>query len=200
VGVGRYQLDRTREPAYRPTWKPTTAGIISIICGVVAFPPALIVPFLVGMMFISHYYFPQAVGGGVITILSGVAAIIGGINAIRRKRFHLALTGAVASCVALTLAVFFFRYEGTPYETFIALPIMGIAIIAAVALARNRKLAIFALIALVIVETFVGYYYFIHMWKGYAHRTPFLIYPHIAFSIIGVVPIVLILLSRKEFK
>ena len=181
-------------------WKPITAGIISILFGVVAFPPALFIPFIVGITFYSHFYFPHAVSGGGIVILTGVVAIIGGINAVRRKRFHLALTGSVASCVAFTLAILFMFYNGNIHETFIALPVMGIVIIAAVAIARNRKLAIIALIALVIANSSVGYYFFIYKWIGYDYHIPIRLEPLMALSAIGLIPIVLTLLSRKEFE
>jgi len=84
-------------------WMPLTAGILEIICGVWA----IIVSFalvLVGTIFrtLSVPNVPAFVGPliGVMSIpfaLFGILAIVGGIFALRKKIWGLALAGAIIS-------------------------------------------------------------------------------------------------------
>jgi hypothetical protein len=94
------------------TWKPTVAGILSIIAGVVSV--------LVGAGAIArgelvyrmmwHWRWEVV---GVIALALGVVAIIGGIFAIRRQAWGLALAGAICAlfpphlCVLGILAIVF---------------------------------------------------------------------------------------------
>lgn len=67
------------------TWKPTAAGILSIISGT----------------FIVWYRSSEliSVGSSPIGIILGLIAIAGGIFAIRRKVWGLALAGAICAIV-----------------------------------------------------------------------------------------------------
>jgi len=75
------------------TWKPEAAGVLSIIAGALAIRNG--VEAAIG---ISTSQWPGWLGIGTIDpwlIASGVVAVIGGIYAIRRKIWPLALAGAI---------------------------------------------------------------------------------------------------------
>ena len=67
------------------TWKPTAAGILSIISGT----------------FIVWYRLSELIriGSSLVGIMLGLIAIVGGIFAIRRRVWGLALAGAICSIV-----------------------------------------------------------------------------------------------------
>ena len=100
------------------TWKPKTAGILSIISGA----PGLMVGMLFAMMGITGrirspitqgYLGPRGsmfgggagdynmlIGGGTVLIVLGIVAIIGGIFALRRSRWGVALVGAICALIS----------------------------------------------------------------------------------------------------
>ena len=67
------------------TWKPTAAGILSIISGT----------------FIVWYRLSELIriGSSPVGIILGLIAIVGGIFAIRRRVWGLALAGAICAIV-----------------------------------------------------------------------------------------------------
>ena len=103
------------------TWKPTTAGILSIIGGAVGickgslaivFAPTLSNADLGSMtgkwgmcggghlsMFWDVFNLSSAVimGAGIALVVVSIIALIGGIHAIRRRRWGLALAGSILS-------------------------------------------------------------------------------------------------------
>ena len=77
------------------TWKPTTAGILTIIGGIVGIAFGAIFA-TVGTAFlfgIPGLELMAGIGGGIIAM--GVIALIGGIMALKRKTWGFALTGAI---------------------------------------------------------------------------------------------------------
>lgn len=99
------------------TWKPTTAGILTIISGCLGIGIGAIVATL-GTAFVTFYPFFEsflgdtsimgepfdmlgmggvigAIGAGVIVL--GVIALIGGIFALKRRTWGFALAGAIVS-------------------------------------------------------------------------------------------------------
>ena len=83
------------------TWKPVTAGILSIIAGVVAF--------LIGLrVFRIHEFIGRAARWelwGVMAIILGAVAITGGIFALRRRIWGMALAGAICALFPPHVAV-----------------------------------------------------------------------------------------------
>ena len=106
------------------TWKPTTAGIMNIISGVIGIALGILI--LVFSTFIGNVdlnsliqqyggsmpggtnipslpgNFLSALGSilvvvGPVFLVFGVLALVGGINALSRRRWGLALTGAILS-------------------------------------------------------------------------------------------------------
>lgn len=78
------------------TWKPTTAGILSIVAGVIAILLSL-------RMFRRHEvigYFIRSGRwrvAGIFALIVGVMSIIGGIFALIRKAWGAALAGAITA-------------------------------------------------------------------------------------------------------
>ena len=78
------------------TWMPVTAGILTIIAGVV--------DFLVGLIrgAIGHAGFFSIWGlgvRGVPLIVLGIIAVIGGVFALQRKAWVIALVGAICALI-----------------------------------------------------------------------------------------------------
>ena len=78
------------------TWKPKAAGILCIVAGVISLIPATIVGVFFGLL--------SAVSDGIGLIffaplipllLFGIIQIVGGIYALRRRRWGLALAGSI---------------------------------------------------------------------------------------------------------
>ena len=93
------------------TWKPTTAGILSIIAGAAGIAGGVLIALFGGILGlvsalvgslgeIAVSGFLDGLGGiigviGAAAIGLGIVAIIGGIFALRRRVWGLALTGAI---------------------------------------------------------------------------------------------------------
>ena len=87
--------------AKKETWMPTTAGILDIIAGSCGLICALVFVSLGGIMrFVPNvptYLWPIFTALAVPLALIGILAIIGGIYALRRKTWGLALAGSIAA-------------------------------------------------------------------------------------------------------
>ena len=85
------------------TWKPTTAGILNIISGVVyflCFIGLLIAGVITGAIKDVPYWVPNLLYGLCIpVIILGAVAVIGGIYAIRRRSWGMALAGAISAFI-----------------------------------------------------------------------------------------------------
>ena len=86
------------------TWKPITAGIINIVAGVIAaigFVALLIGGFVTSNPAVFRGNIPPVnvpaicFGLSVPSLIIGVLAILGGVYALQRKRWGLALTGSI---------------------------------------------------------------------------------------------------------
>ena len=78
------------------TWMPTTAGILSIIAGVI--DVFIGIGALCSAQFIHRFMFHWGlVGVGIAALILGIVAIVGGIFALKRRMWSLALTGAIFS-------------------------------------------------------------------------------------------------------
>ena len=85
----------------KQTWKPTTAGILSIVCGAWG----LIIGSVIAVAGGSAawyagvpFFVPRILAViGIPMIMLGVVAIIGGIYAVKRRLWGLALAGAICA-------------------------------------------------------------------------------------------------------
>jgi len=89
------------------TWKPTVAGILDVIAGVFALVGGLVLIVLgsTGGLFLDYFelgifqWVPLAflLAVGVPLLVLGILALVGGIYALRRKVWGLALAGSIAT-------------------------------------------------------------------------------------------------------
>jgi uncharacterized membrane protein HdeD (DUF308 family) len=80
------------------TWKPTAAGILAIIAGALHVILGIIIAAIGGIAFFRL----TAIFAGPFLIL-GIIAIVGGIYALRREIWGLALAGAICAIIPLIL-------------------------------------------------------------------------------------------------
>ncbi len=99
------------------TWKPTTAGILSIIAGVFGLIGALVVGVIGGTI----AGLEDILGLGTLfaaiaipLIIIAIIAIVGGVYALKRRIWGLALAGTIC-------ALFCFWLLGIPAIIFVAL-------------------------------------------------------------------------------
>jgi hypothetical protein len=109
----------------------TTGGILNILAGIIQInngvmlmayflnigmrPYWAVIPFLPGLSFdYRHYLIPAMVGWrpsilffivGLLILVFGILAVIGGISALRRRRFGLSLTGAISALASGLLGI-----------------------------------------------------------------------------------------------
>ena len=86
------------------TWKPTTAGILSIVAGAIGLIVGIVVA-SVGEMVGALTGFLGLGAVGAPLIVFGIVAIVGGIFALRRRIWGLALAGAICALVPPPIAV-----------------------------------------------------------------------------------------------
>jgi hypothetical protein len=83
---GRQEMERT--------WKPTAAGILCIIDGLIC-----VIPFMFVALLILSYGRVVGVGwltfAGALIVIIGTIPIAGGIYALKRRRWGLALAGSI---------------------------------------------------------------------------------------------------------
>ena len=83
------------------TWKPTVAGILCIIAGTINVIFCIVV--VVFGSIIGAFFGFEVVWGwstfAIPLIISGIIAIVGGIYALRRKVWGLALAGSICALI-----------------------------------------------------------------------------------------------------
>jgi hypothetical protein len=80
------------------TWKPTTAGILSIVAGSFAVIGGLVAG-LIGGLIGGFLGLPWTGVFGIPSLIFGIIAIVGGIYALRREVWGLALAGAICALI-----------------------------------------------------------------------------------------------------
>ena len=89
--------------AEKKTWRPTTAGILDIVTGI--FTLISVLGLIIGFVVTSSGEIAQDVPAfvpGIILIIAipyliiGILGLIGGVYALQRKKWGLALTGSIA--------------------------------------------------------------------------------------------------------
>jgi len=84
------------------TWKPTTAGILSIICGTWGVSSGAVIVVLGGSItWMVDVPFAAKILGlvGIPMIVLGTVAIVGGVYALKRRVWGLALAGAICAFI-----------------------------------------------------------------------------------------------------
>ena len=78
------------------TWKPTTAGVLCIIAGSIAVLAGMVVA-LLGLFVGGFFGLPWPGLFGIPSLMFGIVAIVGGIFALKRQVWGLALTGSICA-------------------------------------------------------------------------------------------------------
>ena len=104
------------ETAKEKTWKPVAGGILNIVAGVFSLIGFIIVIISIGVIgspSIWNYSGMDAISAGVVqtvlvivaivTFITGVLPLIGGIYSLQRKRWGLALAGSIAAIIGTTI-------------------------------------------------------------------------------------------------
>jgi len=84
------------------TWKPTAAGILCIIAGIISVIPAIAFALLFARIGVGWL---GAIGVPLIIPIPGIIAIVGGIYALRRRIWGLALAGSICTLVGSVILV-----------------------------------------------------------------------------------------------
>ena len=79
------------------TWKPTAAGVLAIVAGALTILTALALSLLMPIAATHRYTMAPIAAFGVLWLVTGIVAIIGGIFALRRRHWGLALAGAICA-------------------------------------------------------------------------------------------------------
>jgi hypothetical protein len=85
------------------TWKPTTAGILSIIAGALSCSFLSFIYFGIGTLTPNTFEVALGAAIGAPLIILGIIPIIGGIFSLKRRLWGLALAGAICALFPLTL-------------------------------------------------------------------------------------------------
>jgi uncharacterized membrane protein HdeD (DUF308 family) len=93
----------TEEQPAKKTWLSTTAGVLDIIDGCISL--LIVVGLMVAIAFVSDEPDTLAilVPIAVVFAVKAMLAIVGGICALQRRNWGMALVGAIAACVPLSL-------------------------------------------------------------------------------------------------
>lgn len=94
------------------SWKPTTAGVLEIVAGalhlIASAATILVAGGVAGGMYWSHMPrmsigmpLPLIAGVGLPLLIMGVVSILGGISALQRRRWGLALAGGICALVPM---------------------------------------------------------------------------------------------------
>ena len=106
------------------TWKPTVAGVLNVVAGVLGLVGGLVLVIFgsAGGVFLNYFgvgvlqWIPITflLATGIPLLILGILALVGGIYALRRKVWGLALAGSIAT-------VLFSQLLGTLAIIFVAL-------------------------------------------------------------------------------
>ena len=119
-------------------WMPITAGILDIVSG--------LLQLWVALYALRHFIVKGwgIAGFNLLTLIialpcffTGLVAMLGGLYAIRRKKWNIVYLGAIAAIVPLIIpSLFLFGLEGNP--TWWAIVLIGIAAIVLTLLSKKE--------------------------------------------------------------
>ena len=94
------------------TWKPTAAGILCITLGVVCAPFSLLINMIItvvsGEPGGTELPIATIAGCWIIGGIAVITPIVGGIYALRRRRWGLALAGSICALILAIIVGFYF--------------------------------------------------------------------------------------------
>jgi hypothetical protein len=192
----------------RLRWKPVLAGLLCFVC---AGPPiwlSIVIASGTNYYPFLQRYLPYTIVGTCITIAMSILSFIGGYYALRRKHFNRAMTGAIAALAAISIMFFWIGAEQDPshqdifwQQVYIAVPVTGFSMVAIAAAVLTGKKSVYIPLTSVLVAANIGMdYYFFYANIRYHIDNPFItFYPIMLAGLGGLFPVILLVLSRKEF-
>jgi hypothetical protein len=109
------ETNRTNEALtiIKRTWKPITAGILDIVTGAIGMVGGLYLVVLTSLFRVIHeamnldptiltrveQIIANIIALPFVVVFIGIASIIGGVYALQRRIFGLALAGAICACI-----------------------------------------------------------------------------------------------------
>ena len=122
-------------------WLPITAEVLDIAQGVFAILCGVLLSYLYSI-FQERYDIPgEALLSGLLPIIFGVLAVVGGIFAFMRKAWFLAMAGAIIAFL-LILYLFIFWLNDVNYGFYInalRIPVVILSILALFLTIQSRK-------------------------------------------------------------
>lgn len=126
-------------------WMPKVTEILDIICGVysivIGYYAFLLKPsFQIAVIELYghlNWYFTW-LASLILVFIAGVLLIVGGVFAFQRKKWHLALAGAIASSVALSLLAVSIYYNVLHHPALALIVLPGIAAIVLTVLSKKE--------------------------------------------------------------
>lgn len=190
-------------------WKPLIAGLLCFVCagppiwlGIIITSSTNYYPFL-------QRYLPYAIAGTCITIAMSILGFIGGYYALRRTHFERALTGAIAALSAISIMFFWIGAEQDPSssvdfwrQVYIAVPVSGVSMVAIAAAVLTCKKSVYIPLTAFLAAANIGMdYYFFYAGITDQENNPFItFYPIMLAGLGGLFPVILLALSREDFK
>jgi NhaP-type Na+/H+ and K+/H+ antiporter len=190
-------------------WKPLIAGLLCFVC---AGPPiwlSIVITSVTNYYFFLQRYLPYTIIGACITIAISVLGFIGGYYALRRRYFERALTGGVAALAALSIMFFWIGALLNPSsstdfwgQVFIVIPCFFLSMIVAVRLflSEKKRVSVPATVFLVAADIAAGIYFFLVKVQDSRNYSPLEFYPIMLAGLGGLAPVILLILSRREFR
>jgi hypothetical protein len=190
-------------------WKSVLAGLLCFVC---AGPPiwvSIIITSATNYYYFLQRYLPYTIVGVCITIAMSILGFIGGYYALRRKHFERAMTGAIASLATISIMFFWIGAEQDPSssvdfwrQVYIATPVTGVSVVAiAAAVLTGKKSVSIPLTAFLVAANIGMYYYFFYAGITDQENNPFVeFFPIMLAGLGGLFPVILLVLSRKDFR
>lgn len=142
-------------------------------------------------------------------LFTSMLGIAGGYYAMRRKHFKRALTGGMAALAAISITFFWIGAEQRPAYTddfwrqvYIAIPVMGVSVVGITAAVLTGKKSVFIPLTAFLILANIGmdYYFFFAGIREKLNNPPMGFYPIMLAGLGGMVPVILLILSRREFE
>ena len=138
-----------------------------------------------------------------------ILGFIGGYYALRRNHFERAMTGSIAAALAMSIMFFWIGAEQDPssntnfwQQAYIAVPVSGISMVAIAAAVLTGNKSVYIPLTSVLVAANIGMdYYFFYAGITDQVNNPFVeFFPIMLAGLGGLFPVILLILSRREFR
>ena len=190
-------------------WKSVLAGLLCFVCEGPPIWVSIIITSATNFYPFLQRYLPYAIAGACITIAMSILGFIGGYYTLKRTHFVRAMTGAIAAAAAMSIMFFWIGSEQDPSssvdfwrQVYIAVPVSGTSMVAIAAAVLTGKKSVYIPLTSFLAAANIGMdYYFFYASVRYHIDNPFVeFFPIMLAGLGGLFPIILLILSRREFR